>query len=118
MILMTSIEDKILRRLTRKTAHEICKRILNARQDDNESVEDFMNRIQNFREEIEALGHKMTDQDIAMTIMQGLIREYEIFVQCLTINADINDPDDIDLDEIINSFIIEEKRRIEKNSLQ
>ncbi|CAF1107074.1 unnamed protein product [Brachionus calyciflorus] len=63
------------------------KRILNTRQEENESVEEFIDRVQNFREEIEALGQKMTDQDIAMTIMQGLIPEYENFVQCLTLNA-------------------------------
>ncbi|CAF0879208.1 unnamed protein product [Brachionus calyciflorus] len=134
VILMTSIEDKILRRLTRKTAKEMWKgltsryenkniqnimclrkRILNSKQEENESVEDFIDRVQNLREEIEGLGLKMTDQDISMTIMQGLVFAYDNFVQCLTINVDINDPGDIDLDEIINSLIIEEKRREEKN---
>ncbi|CAF1077662.1 unnamed protein product, partial [Brachionus calyciflorus] len=136
VILMTSIEDKILRRLKRKTAKEIwtsltnryenknflnimClrKKILNSKQEDNESVESFIDRVQNLSEEIEALGLKMTDQDIAMTIMQGLISEYDNFVQCLTVNTDINDPNDLDLDEIINALIIEEKRRYEKNEL-
>ena len=134
VILMTSVEDKILRRLTRKTAKEMWKgltsryenknilnimclrkRILNSKQEEKESVEDFIDRVQNLREEIEGLGLKMTDQDIAMTIMQGLVSAYDNFVQCLTINVDINDPDNIDLDEIINSLIIEEKRREEKN---
>ncbi|CAF1121088.1 unnamed protein product, partial [Brachionus calyciflorus] len=50
--------------------------------------------------------------------MQGLIPEYENCVQCLTKNADINEPDYLDLDEIIKSLIIEEKRRNEKNIIQ
>ncbi|CAF1047938.1 unnamed protein product [Brachionus calyciflorus] len=80
LILMTSIEDRILRGLTRKTSQEIWKsllnryenkniqnimclrkRILNSKQDDDESVEEFVDKVQNLREEIEALGHKMTE---------------------------------------------------------
>ncbi|CAF0991556.1 unnamed protein product [Brachionus calyciflorus] len=53
----------------------------------------------------------MTEQDIAMTIMQELVSAYDNFVQCLTINVDINDPDNIDLDEIINSKTFKKKKQ-------
>ena len=41
-----------------------------------------------------------------MTILQGLQSSYDNFVKCSTINCDINDADDLDLEEIIKSLVI------------
>ena len=49
-----------------------------------------------------------------MTIFHGISQDYEIFVQCLTVNKSSSD---LDLDETINALILEEKRRNEKINL-
>ena len=106
MILMSSIDDKILRRLRRKSASDIWddivvkyqdthaqnvvflkRNFLNSKQQINESLSDFIDRTLNLRDEIEALQHHITDIDTSMTILQGLLPSYDNFVQCLIIST-------------------------------
>jgi hypothetical protein len=133
IILMSAISDDVLRRITRRTAKEIWtqviakyedkhaqnkailrRRFLNAKQDQNESLQDFVDRIKNLREELEATSYKVTDQDTAITLLQGVIPAYDSFVQCIFVTHDLDDEDDVNLEDIISQLTNEEKRRNER----
>ena len=105
-ILMSTIAENILRKISRKSAKDIWKsltdkyedrnlqniiflrrRFLNSKQETNEIVEDFIDKVEMLREELETVHTvEVTDEDTAMTILSGLLPAYEIFVQCLTFN--------------------------------
>ena len=128
-ILMSTIADNILRKISRKSAKDIWKsltdkyedsnlqnviflrrRFLNSKQETNESVEDFIDKVEMLREELETVHTvEVTDEDTAMTILSGLLPAYENFVQCLTINIKT-----AKLEDVKSSLINEEKRRQEK----
>ena len=130
-ILMNSIEDSILRRLDMNSAKDMWitlmnkyqdsnvqniiflrKQFLNLKQNNNETLDEFIDRIRTSRQHLESCGHAVSDQDTALTILQGLHPAYENFVQCLTVNKDLTD--DLDLEDIIQTLMIEEKRRKSK----
>jgi hypothetical protein len=124
-ILMSTISDNILRKISRKSAKDIWKsltdkyedrnlqngfflrrRFLNSKQESNESVEDFIDKVEILREELERIQIvEVTDEDTAMTILSGLLPAYENFVQCLTINIKT-----AKLEDVKSSLINEEKR--------
>jgi hypothetical protein len=126
---MSTIADNILRKISRKSAKDIWKsltdkyedrnlqnviflrrRFLNSKQETNESVEDFIDKVEMLREELETVHTvEVTDEDTAMTILSGLLPAYENFVQCLTINIKT-----AKLEDVKSSLINEEKRRQEK----
>ena len=86
------------------------KKYFNSKQGANESVEDFIDRVINSDEELEAAGLIILEHDVILTILQGLLPSYENFVQCLTVNKSLQD---IDLDDIVAALVSEEKRRSE-----
>ncbi len=128
-ILMSTIADNILRKISRKSAKDIWKsltdkyedrnlqnfiflrrRFLNSKQETNESVEDFIDKVEMLREELETVHTvEVKDEVTAMTILSGLLLAYENFVQCLTINIKT-----AKLEDVKSSLINEEKRRQEK----
>ena len=89
---MSTIADIILRKISRKSAKDIWKsltdkyedrnlqnviflrrRFLNSKQESNESVEDFIDKVEILREELETVHTvEVTDEDTAMTILSGL----------------------------------------------
>jgi hypothetical protein len=128
-ILMSTIADNILRKISRKSAKDIWKsltdkykdrnlqnviflrrRFLNSKQETNESVEDFMDKVEMLREELETVHTvEVTDEDTAIKIFSGLLLAYENFVQCLTINIKT-----AKLEDVKSSLINEEKRKQEE----
>jgi hypothetical protein len=129
LILMSSIQDNILRKLPRKEAKQIWKalhekyedkntqniifvrrRFLNMKQETNETIEDYIDRFEMLKEELEVLVNtSITDEDAVMTILSGLSSQYDNFVQCLVVNKK-----DLKLADIISNLKCEEKRRLEK----
>ena len=127
-ILMSSITDSVLRKLVTTTALDIWnslktrygettqanvlvlkRNFLSMKQENNENVESFIDRIKNAREEIEQTGSKITDEDTSMTILFGLLPNYETFVQFITMtNKNTN------LDTVIKELIAEDLRRKDK----
>ncbi len=101
---MSSIQDNILRKLSRKTAKEIWnnlhtkyedknlqnviflrRRFLNLKQEINESIENYIDRVELLKEEIESISaNNISEEDTVMTPLSGLITQYDHFVQCLT----------------------------------
>ncbi len=65
------------------------------------------------KEELEATGCTITDEDTLMTIIQGIKPEFETFVQCLTVNKTTTE---LNLENTITSLIREEKRRNESTN--
>ena len=61
------------------------KRFLNSKQETNEAVTDYIDRLLNLKDEIEALDYEVSAQDTSMTILQGLLPSYDNFVQCFHI---------------------------------
>jgi hypothetical protein len=130
LILMSSIQDNILRKLPRKTAKEIWtnlhakyedknlqnliflrRRFLNSKQEANENVESYIDRVEMLKEELEAISaNNVSDEDAVMTLLSGLSTQYDHFVQCLTVNKN----EGLKLADVINSLKTEEKRRFEK----
>ena len=60
------------------------RNFLSLKQEKNETVEEFIDRIKNAREEIEQNGSKISDEDTSMTILFGLLPIYDTFVQFIT----------------------------------
>ena len=103
-ILMSTIADNILRKISRRSARDIWKsltdkyedrnlqnviflrrKFLNSKQEVSESVEDFIDRVEMLREELETVHNiEVKDEDTALTILSGLLPAYENFVQCST----------------------------------
>ena len=102
-ILMSAISDNVLRKLVTTTAKDIWnslktrygettqanvlvlkRNFLSLKQEKNETVEEFIDRIKNAREEIEQNGSKISDEDTSMTILFGLLPIYDTFVQFIT----------------------------------
>ena len=129
LIIMSSITDKILRKIHKPTAKEMWealikkyeekdvqglnfsrKKFFNSKQGTSESVEEFIDRVINSREELEIAGLTISETDVILTIIQGIQSSFENFVQCLTVNKKVND---LDLDEIVDALVSEEKRRSE-----
>ncbi len=129
VILMSTILDNILRNILRDTSKNIWnalttkyesnnvqnivslrRRLMNLKHGNNETIEEYIDRIKNLRNEIEkAKNAQMREQDVAIVILQGLSQEYDNFVQVLTLNAKTLKVDDIEI-----SLIQEEHRRSEK----
>ena len=129
VILISTIHDNILRNISRNTSKDIWKalmakyevknvqniislrrKFINSKQGQNETIEEYIDRIKNVRNEIEKTeNEKLKDQDVAIVILQGLSQEYDYFVQVLTANTD-----KLELDNIIISLIQEEQRRGDK----
>ena len=76
-------------------------------------VEDFIDRVINSSEELEAAGLSILEHDLILTILQGILPSYENCVQCLTVNKSLQD---IDLDNTVAALVSEEKRRSELKS--
>jgi hypothetical protein len=101
-ISMSTIADNIFRKISRRSAKDIWKgltdkyadknlqsviflrrRFLNSKQESNESVEDFIDRVEMLREELETVHTvEVKDEDTALTILSGLLPANENFVQC------------------------------------
>jgi hypothetical protein len=130
VIMMTSITDSILRKLPFTSAKAMWKalmkrfedkstqnvifllqRFMNHRQDEEESVENFTDRVVQARENLAALDQELADSQVILTIMQGLRQEYENVAQFLLMNKKL---DELDAEELIESLKIEERRRLEK----
>ena len=126
---MSKITDCVLRIVYKETAKEmwaaLCtkyevkdiqginftrRKFFNCKQETNESVENFIERVVRLREELATAGHEIKDKDSFMTIMQGISSSYEIYLQLLTVNKK---PEDLELEEIKNALLLEEKRRNE-----
>ena len=127
---MTSINDNMLRKLPRKTFKDIWlslkdkyedknlqnviflrRRFLNSKQEAKESIEDYIDRVELLKEELESISNTIiSDEDAIMTILSGISDQYDSFVQCLTVNAKAQ----IKLVDVIKSLKTEEKRRNEK----
>ena len=87
------------------------RKFLNCKQESNETVESLIERVFRLRKELEAAAHQVKDKQAIMIIFKGISQEYVTFVQCLTVNKSSSD---LDLDEIVNALILEEKRINEK----
>ncbi len=87
------------------------KNFLSSKQAANESVEEFKDRIKSAREDIEQGGSKITDEDTSMTILFGLLPQYENFVQFMTMMKK-----NIILDDVVSELLAEDKRRKNKQS--
>jgi hypothetical protein len=130
LIIMSTITDNVLRSVYKETAKEmwaaLCtkyevkdaqginftrRNFFNCKQENNESVASFIERVASLREELEAAEHEMKDIDSIMTIIQGISSSYEVYVQCLTVNKKASE---LKLEDIQNALISEEKRRHEK----
>ena len=108
LLLMSSISDDILRKLARNSAKDIWKslleryeaknvqrilslrrKLLNLKQEKNETVESFIDRVNGTANNLnKAVGQKIDEDDLALTILQGVSHEFEYFVQCLTTNME------------------------------
>jgi hypothetical protein len=128
VILVSSIHDNILRNLPIDTAKSIWKaliakyescniqniislrRLMNIKQAANETIEDFIDRVMNLKNEIEKTENsQIKEQDLAILLLQGLSQEYDYFVQVLTANAT-----ELKLEKISTSLIQEGQRRSDK----
>ena len=129
VILMSSIQDNILRNIPRDTSKNIWnaltakyeannvqnivslrRRLMNSKHGNNETIEEYIDRIKSLRNEIEkAENAQIREQDVAIVILQGLSQEYDNFVQVLILNAKT-----LKVDDIAISLIQEEHRRSEK----
>ena len=129
VILMSTIHDNILRNLPRNTSKDIWnalltkyeiknvqniislrRKLMNSKQGDNETVEEFIDKVKNIRNEIEkAENAQMRDQDVAILLLQGLSHDYDNFVQFITANVE-----KLELEKIVLSLIQEEQRRLQK----
>ena len=128
LILMSSIQDNILRTLPRKTSNEIWKalhakyedkntqnviflrrRFLNIKQESSESVEEYTNKFEMCKEKLDAIsGNNIAEDDAVTTLLSGLASQYDNFVQCLIINKNLK------LADILIYLKSEEKRREER----
>ena len=134
LILVTSIADPILRKINRETAKDMWdsliekyekknlhmmsyerKKFLNAKQEKNESIEEFGDRLLKMKDELAMGGYNVEDEDASLTFVHGVLPEYDNFVQCLLINQNM---DDFELDEIVKIMINEERRRKENSKLR
>ena len=59
---------------------------LNAKQKNTESVEEFTDRLSSLRDELESAGHKLTDEDMILTIISGVSSAFNTTIQCLTVD--------------------------------
>ena len=128
-ILMSTISENILRNISRKSAKDMWKsltdkyedtnlqnviflrkRFLNSKQELNETVEDFIDRVEIIKEELETVHTvEIKDEDTALTILSGLLPAYENCVQCITVNLKT-----AKLEDVKRNLVNEEKRRQEK----
>ena len=95
-IIKSSLEEKVLRRVHRETASEIwsslrkryeekdahgvnfaSRKFFNSKQEKQESVEDFLDRVEVLREELEAAECDISDEDMIINIIQGIKPAYE-----------------------------------------
>jgi hypothetical protein len=83
---------------------------LNAKQKNTESVEEFTDRLSSLRDEIEAAGHKLTDEDMILTIISGVLTAFDTTIQCLTVDKKINE---VKLEILIQKLISEDKMKNE-----
>jgi hypothetical protein len=129
-ILMSSVTDNVLKTLVTTTAKDIWsslktrygettqanilvlrRNFLSMKQENDESVEKFIDRIKIARDEIDQNGSRISDEDTSMTILFGLLSTYETFVQLMTITSKTND-----LEHVIKELLAEELRRKNKQS--
>ena len=108
-ILMSSVTDNVLKTLVTTTAKDIWsslktrygettqanilvlrRNFLSMKQENDESVEKFIDRIKIARDEIDQNGSRISDEDTSMTILIGLLSTYETFVQLMTITNKTN----------------------------
>lgn len=82
------------------------KKYFNSKQENKESIKEFLDRVNTMRDELEAASCEISDED-KMTIVQEIKPEYEIVVQCLTVNKKVKD---LELDDISNELVLEEMR--------
>ena len=104
VILMSCIDDKVLRQLLRTSAKEIWRslnmkykdkdyqsvifmkqKLFKSKQKKNESLEDFIDRIRYIRNEL-AVANQIVSDDVVIAIVHGVLPIYENFVQMLMIN--------------------------------
>jgi hypothetical protein len=95
-ILMSSVTDNVLKTLVTTTAKDIWsslktrygettqanilvlrRNFLSMKQENDESVEKFIDRIKIARDEIDQNGSRISDEDTSMTILFGLLSPYE-----------------------------------------
>jgi hypothetical protein len=129
-ILMSSVTDNVLKTLVTTTAKDIWsslktrygettqanilvlrRNFLSMKQENDESVEKFIDRIKIARDEIDQNGSRISDEDTSMTILFGLLSTYETFVQLMTITSKTND-----LEHVIKELLAEELRRKNKQT--
>ena len=130
IILMSSIADNILRQLPRKSAKDIWdslsrkyrdkdyqsvifirQKLFNSRQKPGEKLDDFVERIRCIINELFAANHNITDDELVLTIVQGVLPKYEHFVQSLMINKVVTH---FVAEDFIKLLKQEEERRNEK----
>ena len=128
-IIMSSITDRLLRKIHKPTTKEMWevlikkskekdvqglkfsrKKFFNSKQGTSESLEEFIDRIINSKEELDVEGLTISEKDVIMTIIQGIQSSFENLVLCLTVNKKV---DNLDLNEIVDALVSEEKRRSE-----
>ncbi len=64
------------------------KTVNNSKHGNNETIEEYIYRIKNLRNEIEkAENAQMREPDVAIEILQGLSQEYDNCVQVLTLKC-------------------------------
>ena len=128
-IIVSALTDRILRKIKKGTALEIWKSLiekfetkdlaalnynrlsfLNAKQKNTESVEEFTDRLSSLRDELEAAGHKLTDEDMILTIISGVSASFDTTIQCLTVDKKLSD---VKVEVLIQKLISEDKRKNE-----
>ena len=48
-----------------------------------ESIQDYFTRVSQFQEQLEAIGHKLNENELVMTTLNGLTRPWESFIQMI-----------------------------------
>jgi F0F1-type ATP synthase epsilon subunit len=104
MILLSTIQDNILRNIPRDTSKNNWNALTTKYKSNNvQNIVSLRRRLMNSKH-----GNNETIY-VAIVILQGLSQEYDNFVQVLTLNAKTLKVDDIEI-----SLIQEEHRRSEK----
>ena len=95
--------------------HFIRQRFFNCKQEKNETVENYITRVQTYKGQLDHTDQKVNDTDVIMQIYGGVLPEFTHFVQIIIVNKDTKD---LNLNDFKMALINEEKRQRDANNTE